>query len=155
MRDLQLVPKRKLHSGQENPNSIATQLDPNKQTIASSVVFYSGTDREIDTVYHNATPRTLLVMVSALLEIDYDVTVKLQGNSAIRALSDAATPPTSQVAQAKLDANLTGIIAGYLDATLSMTFPVLPNHYYLVEGSMSAGGNVNQTITSWAELTLR
>jgi hypothetical protein len=125
MRDLQLVPKRKLHSGQENPNSIATQLDPNKQTIASSVVFYSGTDREIDTVYHNATPRTLLVMVSALLEIDYDVTVKLQGNS------------------------------GYLDATLSMTFPVLPNHYYLVEGSMSAGGNVNQTITSWAELTLR
>jgi hypothetical protein len=147
---MQLIPKRKMQDGQANENT----LGMGAQTIASSVVSYTETDRPLNTVFHNDTPRTKMIIASAYCQ-NIVYLGGVIGFSRIIAKTDAVTPPTTIVGQGGVNCQLPSTAAGdYCGQYAILTFFVLPNHYYTVATGKFAGG-ATPTFSYWYELTLR
>ncbi len=140
---LQLIPKRKMVNGTTQTASFDSKVASGAQTIASSVAYPT---RLLDTVYHNATPRILMVVVSV------NCTTFATGTSYVTPYTDSSNPPTTALAPAGV--NTVFIDNDALVSLFSITFFVLPNHYYKLTTSKSGNGST-PTKESWAELTLR
>jgi hypothetical protein len=147
---MELTPKRKFQSGQANSNT----LNVGAQTIASSVAYYTVTDRPLNTTFRNDTPRTIMVVVTAHMSIGFHAgSGRVFGISHLDA-SAGIDSPVNVVGSTECNASLAGVAGDAVGATYTLTFFVLPHQYYEVTTATFFGG-VTGIWASWTELTLR
>jgi len=104
------------------------------------------------TVYRNTDDKIKIVSINIRSNIDDDGAGGIVGQSDIQIHSDAATPPTTLVAQVGAVYNLIAAAGAsdYLDNKVQAVFIVLPSNYYKATPVISGAG-ANPTLLDWFE----